>query len=72
MDAEKTIFAPYVDQAVAESDFDNQIWQRCQPIRLFFCGQANLRRSRGTLRPGSAGPTKRCMCALPVHSRNRW
>jgi len=34
MDAEKTIFAPYVDQAVAESDFDNEIWQRCQPVEI--------------------------------------
>ena len=34
MDAEKTIFAPYVDQAVAESDFDNEIWQRCESVKI--------------------------------------
>jgi Carbohydrate family 9 binding domain-like len=34
MDSEKTIFAPYMDRPIAESDFDNQTWQRCQPVKI--------------------------------------
>ena len=29
-----TIVARYVDQPVAESDFENQIWKECQPVTI--------------------------------------
>src|SRR5215216_6188165 len=34
MDSEKTIVAPYVDWPIAESDFDNEICQTCQPVKI--------------------------------------
>ena len=34
MDSEKTIVAPYVDRPIAESDFDSETWQRCQPVKI--------------------------------------
>jgi hypothetical protein len=34
MDSETTIVAPYVGRAIAESDFDNEIWQTCQPVKI--------------------------------------
>jgi hypothetical protein len=36
MDLERTIVAPYVDRAVAESDFDNESWQTCQPVQISY------------------------------------
>ena len=34
MDSDKTIVAPYVDRPIAESDFANAIWERCQPVAI--------------------------------------
>ena len=34
MDAERTIVAPYVDRPIAEGDFENLIWPRCQPVTI--------------------------------------
>lgn len=34
MDSDATIRARFVQRPVAESDFDNQIWQECQPVRI--------------------------------------
>jgi Carbohydrate family 9 binding domain-like len=34
MDSQKTIVAPFADEAIAESDFDNKTWQRCEPVKI--------------------------------------
>ena len=34
MDSDTTIVARFVERPVAESDFQNQIWQECQPIQI--------------------------------------
>ena len=34
MDSDTTIVARYIDQPVAESDFENEIWQECQPVTI--------------------------------------
>lgn len=34
MESDATILARFVEQAVAESDFDNRIWQECQPVSI--------------------------------------
>ena len=34
MDSDTTIVARFVDQPVGESDFENRIWQECQPIQI--------------------------------------
>jgi hypothetical protein len=31
---DKTIVARYVDRPIAESDFDNQIWEECRPVAI--------------------------------------
>jgi hypothetical protein len=31
---DKTIVAHYVDRPIAESDFDNQIWEKCRPVAI--------------------------------------
>lgn len=41
MDSDRNVLARFVDQPVAESDFENQIWQKCPPIsiRHFWSGE---------------------------------
>ena len=41
MDSDTTIVARFVDRPVAESDFENRIWQECQPIqiKLYWSGE---------------------------------
>ena len=34
MDSDKTIVAPYVDRPIAESDFANEVWERCQRVAI--------------------------------------
>ena len=34
MDSDATIRARFVARQVAESDFENEIWQECQPVRI--------------------------------------
>jgi hypothetical protein len=41
MDLDRTILARYVDRPIAEADFENEIWQNCQPIEIshFWSGE---------------------------------
>jgi len=34
MDSERTIIAPYLGGPIAESDFENESWQTCQPVKI--------------------------------------
>lgn len=34
MDSQSTIVAPYVGGPIAESDFENESWQTCQPVTI--------------------------------------
>ena len=34
MDSDKTIVARYLDRPIAEPDFENAIWERCQPVAI--------------------------------------
>ena len=34
MELHPAIIAPYADRPIAESDFDNEIWQRCQAVEI--------------------------------------
>ena len=34
MDLDKTIIAPFADRPIVESDFENEIWQKCQPVSI--------------------------------------
>ena len=34
MDSDRNVLARFVERPVAESDFENQIWQECQPVRI--------------------------------------
>ena len=33
-DSQPTIIARYINEAIGEADFDNQIWKECQPIAI--------------------------------------